>query len=280
MIYAINTLLWSDTIDENLIPVVEQIKEVGYTGIEFPLFAPDIEKCRKVGKAAQDLGLSITTCTCRDAADNPASSDKAVRRRGIDENKRMIDCSAAMGSKILIGPYHTGIGCFTGSPVTDDEWNWTAESMYETAEYAKQNGIKLALECVNRFETYFINCIEDGLRFIRKVNHPNYKLMFDTFHANIEEKSFAQALALLTPEDLIHVHISANDRSTPCEGNLRWNEVFDALKKMGYDGTLCIEAFGNALPKIAAATKIWRKMYESETQLMTDALRFMQKNTL
>lgn len=277
MIYSINAFLWSDTIDETLLPILEQVREIGYTGIEFPLFAPDIEKCRIVGKAAAELGLYVTSCTCRDAHDSPSSSDPAVRRRGIEENKRVLDCSAVLGSRKLIGPYHTGIGCFTGVPVTEDEWKWTAESMRETAEYAKELGIMMALECVNRFETYFINTIEEGLRFIRTVDHPNYRLMFDTFHANIEEKSMAKALDLLTPEELIHVHISANDRSTPCEGNIPWDQVFGPLKAMGYDETLCIEAFGCSLPKIAAATKIWRKMYVSETQLMTDALCFMKE---
>ncbi|MBE6428997.1 MAG: sugar phosphate isomerase/epimerase [Planctomycetaceae bacterium] len=278
MIYSINTLLWSDTVDENLIPIIEQIHAVGYSGIEFPLFGPDLAKCRVIGQKAAELGLYVTSCTCRDAHDNPASPDKTIRQRGIDENKRILDCSAALGSKKLIGPYHTGIGCFTGKPVTEDEWKWTAESMREIAEHAKSLGIMMALECVNRFETYFINTIEDGLRFIRTVDHPNYRLMFDTFHANIEEKSMAKALELLTPEDLIHVHISANDRSTPCSGNIQWEQIFAPLKMMGYDETLCVEAFGNSLPKIAAATKIWRKMYESETQLMTDALDFMKRN--
>ena len=75
---------------------------------------------------------------------------------------------------------------------------------------------------------------------------------------------------------LCHVHISENDRSTPGKGNIRWKENFDALKDVGYDGWLMIEAFGLALPEIAAATKIWRKMYDSEQQLATDGLAFMK----
>ncbi|MDO4583466.1 MAG: sugar phosphate isomerase/epimerase family protein [Planctomycetia bacterium] len=277
MIYAINTLLWSDTVDENLIPVLEEIHALGYTGVEFPLFAPDIRKCERLGKVAKELGLSVTTCTCRGELENPASPDEAIRRHGIAVNKQMIDCSVALGSRILIGPYHTAIGYFTGKSVSSDEWQRTAESMRETAEYAAQNGIYMALECVNRFETYFINCIADGLKFIRTVDHPHYKLMFDTFHANIEEKSLAEAIRLAaTDGNLIHVHISENDRSTPGAGNIRWKEVFATLQEVGYSGTLCIEAFGASLPKIAAATKIWRKMYDTETQLITDGLRFMQ----
>ena len=77
---------------------------------------------------------------------------------------------------------------------------------------------------------------------------------------------------------LVHVHISENDRSTPGSGNVRWEENFNALKEVGYDGWLMVEAFGLALPELAAATKIWRKMYTSEEQLAQDAIAFMKQN--
>jgi D-psicose/D-tagatose/L-ribulose 3-epimerase len=76
---------------------------------------------------------------------------------------------------------------------------------------------------------------------------------------------------------LCHVHISENDRSTPGKGLVRWKENFDTLKEVGYDGWLVIEAFGLALPELAAATKIWRRMYDSEEQLSRDGLAFMKK---
>jgi hypothetical protein len=84
--------------------------------------------------------------------------------------------------------------------------------------------------------------------------------------------------ALKTCSDvMVHVHISENDRSTPGQGQVHWQETFDTLKKIRYDGWLTIEAFGLALPSLAAATKIWRKMFVSEEQLATDGLRFMKR---
>ncbi|MCL2349034.1 MAG: TIM barrel protein, partial [Planctomycetaceae bacterium] len=81
----------------------------------------------------------------------------------------------------------------------------------------------------------------------------------------------------LLKDCLVHVHISENDRSTPGTGNVRWNENFDTLHEIGYDGFMVCEAFGLALPKLAAATKIWRRMYESEDQLARDVLAFMKR---
>jgi D-psicose/D-tagatose/L-ribulose 3-epimerase len=120
-----------------------------------------------------------------------------------------------------------------------------------------------------------LNTAADGARFCADVNHPRCKMMYDTFHAHIEEKNTPRAIRALK-DWLVHVHISENDRSTPGQGNVRWAENFDTLKEIGYDGLMVVEAFGLALDKLVAATKIWRRMYQSEQQLATDALRFMR----
>jgi D-psicose/D-tagatose/L-ribulose 3-epimerase len=103
-------------------------------------------------------------------------------------------------------------------------------------------------------------------------------MMYDTFHANIEEKDIPGAIR--TCKDYtVHIHISENDRSTPGAGNVRWKDNFDTFKEVGYNGWMVVEAFGLALPELAAATKIWRRMYQSEEQLARDALAFMKRET-
>ena len=100
-------------------------------------------------------------------------------------------------------------------------------------------------------------------------------MMYDTFHAHIEEKSIPEAIRSLK-DCLAHVHISEKDRSTPGSGNIRWYENFDTLKEIGYDGLMVIEAFGLALERLVPATKIWRRMYQSEEQLAADGLKFIK----
>jgi D-psicose/D-tagatose/L-ribulose 3-epimerase len=104
------------------------------------------------------------------------------------------------------------------------------------------------------------------------------KTMYDTFHANIEEKSITQAIKVAVPIRLVHVHISENDRSTPGDGGVNWDESFRALKNANYDGWLTIEAFGLALPELAAATRIWRRMFPSEEYLAKNGLQFMKSS--
>jgi D-psicose/D-tagatose/L-ribulose 3-epimerase len=133
----------------------------------------------------------------------------------------------------------------------------------------------LGVEYLNRFETYLLTSVADTVRFVKAVKHPNCRMMYDTFHANIEEKNISDAIRAAS-KHLVHVHISENDRSTPGQGHVHWKETFDTLKEVGYDGWLMIEAFGLALPALAAATKIWRRMFKSEMQLAKDGLAFMK----
>ncbi len=276
MRFGMNLLMWTDTLSESMLPLLEELKEVGFDLIELPCFdIDDVNNYARWGKRLDELGLARTGTAIRGADDNPISADPAVRRRGIDNNKRNLDCCAAAGCTVMAGPFHSGLGVFSGKGPTEDEWKRGVESMREVAEHAEKVGVTLGIEYLNRFECYFLNTAADGARFCRDVNHPRCKMMYDTFHAHIEEKSIPDAIRSLKGH-LAHVHISENDRSTPGQGNVRWPENFDALHEIGYDGAMVIEAFGLALEKIVPATKIWRRMYQSERQLASDGLRFMK----
>lgn len=275
MKFGMNLLLWSGDLNDDLMPVLQSLKQMGYDGVEFPLFEADVDQCAEWGKRFDDLGLERTAVTVRGEEDNPISPDAAVRAKGVANTCMALDACQAANATHLVGPYHSALGLFSGAGPTEDEWKWGVESMRAVAEHAEKTGVILGVECLNRFETYLLNSHADAARFAKDVDHPNCRVMYDTFHANIEEKSVADALTACA-DLLCHVHISENDRSTPGQGGVKWNENFDGLKAIGYDGWMMVEAFGLALPEIAAATKIWRRMYQSEEQLARDALAFMK----
>jgi D-psicose/D-tagatose/L-ribulose 3-epimerase len=274
MKFGMNLLLWTGEMHDGMIPVLHMLKNLGYDGVELPLFNLGLDYA-KWGKILDEIGLGRTAVTIRTAEDNPISPDASVRKKGIENSIRTLDCCAAGGMTALVGPYHSAIGHFTGKGPTADEWKWGVEGMRAVAEHAGKVNVTLGVECLNRFETYLLTTHADSARFCREVAHPRCRMMYDTFHSNIEEKSISLALHACA-DMLTHVHISENDRSTPGKGLVRWCENFDALRSINYNGWLMVEAFGLALPELAAATKIWRRMFESEEQLARDALAFMR----
>jgi D-psicose/D-tagatose/L-ribulose 3-epimerase len=275
MNFGMDLLLWTDHMHDGMLPVLKKLKEMGYDAVEVPIFQPDVALCREWSKRLDDLGLERTGITIRTADGNPISPDAANRAAGVDAIKRTLDCCQALGAPVLCGPIHSALGQFSGRGPTQDEWKWAVESLRRMAEHAASTGVTLAVEYLNRFETYFLNCAADTVRFIKDVNHPNCRMMYDTFHSNIEEKNIREAIRAAMPYTVL-VHVSENDRSTPGQGNVRWQDTFDGLREAGYDGWMVVEAFGLALPEILPATKIWRHMYESEEQLARDALAFMK----
>lgn len=268
---GMNLLLWGTDIDESLFPVLEQIKAIGFDGVEVPIFDVNPSSWEAWAVKLDELGLDRVAVTFCGPDLNQISPDPEMRKKTLERNKKAIECASVLGAKMLTGPYHSGLSVFSGKSATEQEWKWAVESIRELAEYARDFEITLGMEYLNRFESYLITSAEELVRFVEEVNHPNCRLMFDTFHANIEEKDLGNALRLCS-KDLIHVQISENDRSTPGKGNINWESVFDALEEINYDGWLSIEAFSTKL----AAANIWRKMFTSEEQLMHDGFEFMK----
>lgn len=274
MKYGMNLLLWGGELNDSMLPVLEKLKSFGFDGVEIPIFNLGLDYAAW-GKRLDDLGLQRTAVTVRNLEDNPISSDAAVRAKGVELNKKTLDCCAAVGAQTLVGPYHSAIGHFSGGGPTKEEWAWGVESMRAVAEHAGQVKVKLGVEALNRFECYFLNAHADSARFAREVNHPACGIMYDTFHSNIEEKDITKTLHEIK-DVLCHIHISENDRSTPGSGNIRWKKNFSAIGEIGYKGWLVIEAFGLSLPELAAATKIWRRMFTDELTLAKEGLAFMK----
>jgi len=240
-----------------------------------PIFDLDLSKWKTWSKRLDDIGLERTANTVIAPEHNPVSPDPAVREAAYEHLKAVVECCAAAGSSLLCGPHQVALGVFTGKGATEDEWKRSVEHLRRVAEYAAGLGVVLTEEVVNRFELYHLNTLEQGSRLVDEVGHPNCRLHLDTFHAHIEEKNPGAEIRK-AGDRIAHVHISENDRGVPGTGSVRWDDTFDALSEIGYDGWLTVEAFGNFLPNLAAATKIWRPLFPSEDILAVQALAFLE----
>lgn len=255
-------LLWTTHVTEQHWPILDRLKATGYDGAEIPMFEGEVAHYRQLGQRLRDVGLAATGIGVM-AGGSAISPDRAVREKALDHLKWLIDCTEAIGGDVCAGPFHQPLGEFSGRGPTADEVKWCAEVHKQAAHYAAKAGITLAVEPLNRFECYFLNTMEQATELTRLVDEPNYGYLFDTFHTNIEEND-VPALIARTIQAIRHVHITENNRGVPGAGHIDFQSVFTALKRAGWDGWLTIEAFGSALPDLAAATKIWRPLFERE----------------
>jgi D-psicose/D-tagatose/L-ribulose 3-epimerase len=271
-----NLLLWSTHITEQHFPLFAKLKKAGFDGVELPVFEGDASHFQRLGEELKNHGLGCTTVTVVGPDNNPISADAAIRQKGLDRIRWAIEMTAHLGGEILVGPYHSALGHFSGTGPTEHEKERAVEILRQAAETAASHKVRLGIEYLNRFECYFLTTAADAKALVQSVNHPAFGTMYDSFHANIEEKNPTRAIELLG-KDMIHVHISECDRGTPGTGQVHWDETFRALRKVGYDGWLVIEAFGRALPDLAAATRVWRDLFPNPEEVYTKGLQFMKE---
>ena len=253
-----NVLAWTAAVSDDLFPIIDRLKHIGYDGVEFYLGAQDTTAYKRMGDYTRDLGLETTTVMTMGKEDNPISESVAIREKALDKMKWGVDRAHDLNAKIICGPFHSAHTVFVNRPPLDQEYALAGEVLNAAAEYAAQANIVFALEALNRFECYLCNTMEQLLKLVKAADHPNVRAMFDTHHSNIEEKSYASALATIAPV-LAHVHISENDRGTPGEGQVLWDNAFSSLAEIKYQGWLTIEAFSRNDPDFANAIGVWRE---------------------
>jgi len=125
------------------------------------------------------------------------------------------------------------------------------------ARYARSLGLELGLEPCNRYETFLLNTGAQTVALIERIGEPNIFLHFDTYHMNIEEKDFKDAI-VAAGKHLRYIHLSECDRGTPGTGTVDWDGIFKGLKKAKFSGDMVMESFVNMPPDIAQALAVWK----------------------
>ena len=276
MKFGLNLLLWTPHVTEEHLPIIKALKQWGYDGVEIPMFEGTRDHYAWLGGELDKLGLGRTAVSVLGVGNNPLSADKAERKAALERAKWAIDCNAALGSPILAGPMHSELGYFSGNAATKQERARGLSFHRSAGDYAAKKNVRLALEALNRFEVYFLNTMEQLADYLDEVDHPAIKAMYDTFHSNIEEKDPVAAIKTIK-RHMIHVHISENDRGTPGRGHVPWTETYKGLRAAKYDGWMTIEAFGRAMPALAAATRVWRDFFPSREQVYMEGLKNMKQ---
>jgi len=275
MKYGVNMFIWTADFGPQNLGLLPRVKEAGFDSFEVFIGDPAQFRAPMLREACRDYGLECTVCSVLNRETNVISDDAAVRRRGITHMQDCIKAIADAGARLYGGPMYAPLGYLPGRRRTDDEWKWAVDACRELGPVLEAYDVTLCLEPLNRFETYFLNTAEDAARLCAEVDHPKVRILFDTFHANIEEKDIAAGLRAAAPY-LAHVHTCENDRGTPGSGHVEWPEVFHTLADIGYDGLLTIESFGFNVGEVAAAAAIWRDLAGSSDEMAFEGVKFLK----
>lgn len=276
--YGINSFVFASPFQTKDLHYLDDVKAFGLDLLEIPIESigdVDLDAGRE---AFRRTGLAASICAVMGAGRDPSHPDPVIQQAGIDYLKHCIDACAAFGGHALGGPLYSAVGRqWQQTPeMRKEDLARTAKNLRVAADYAASKDVKLALEPLNRFETSFINLMEQALELVDLVGSPACGVMIDTFHANVEEKHLGKAIEL-AGDRLFHVHANENDRGVPGTGHVAWDEVGAALKKINYSGAMVIESFSTEVKEIARAAAVWRPLFDNPEGLSVDGIAFLKQ---
>ena len=273
---GVNTFIWSAEFGTAQLPLLPRIKAHGFDGVEVPMFDPAHFPSADIRRGVEAHGLECTVCSISPQGRSLVSDDPEVRRRTRQHLRDAIEATAEVGARLIDGPLYSPVGYLPGRRRTPEEWQWAIEGYQSVTSTLEACDVTMAIEPLNRFETYFLNTASDAAALCDAVGHPRVGVAFDTFHANIEEKDLAGGCRQLG-RHLKHVQISENDRGTPGSGHIGWTTLLRALGDLGYDGWLTIESFGPSLGAFSAAVAIWRDIEPTPDAIAFDGVEFLRR---
>ncbi|ODS52835.1 MAG: sugar phosphate isomerase [Acidobacteria bacterium SCN 69-37] len=280
MKFGVNTYIWSADFTPAHLDLLPRIKAGGFDGVEIPIFRPAQFAAATIRRSAEAVGLERTAVASLLPDLSLISDDADVRQRTVQHLRDVVQATAELGARLFTGPSYAPVGYLPGRRRTDDEWKRAIEGYQQLGETLETYDVSLGIEALNRFETFFLNTAADGAALCDAVSHPRVGLLFDTFHANIEEKHVGDAIRT-AGRHIKHVHTCENDRGTPGTGHVAWDEVFAALRDIGYDDWLTIESFGFALGDLSAAAAIWRDIEPAGPESIAfEGVKFLRRRAV
>ncbi len=279
MKFGVSTWVWVASLTTSgLEKLAAQVAQMGFDWIELPIEDIGAIDYAHAAKVIGDNGLGVSVCAAMGPDRDLISPDPAIGKNGMAYLRHCIDAVKTLGGTNVVGPLYSSVGRLWQSTPEEraKDTDLLVEQLRSLASYASDRGGVLCVEPLNRFETSFINLTSQAIEVVDRVANPACKVMVDTFHMNIEERSFGSAIRAAGTR-LAHVHTCENDRGAPGSGHVPWSDIAVALKDIRYDGPVVIESFTSKVQSIARATAIWRPLAPSQDVLAQDGLRFLRR---
>jgi D-psicose/D-tagatose/L-ribulose 3-epimerase len=278
MKFGINTFLFTSPFTNASTRLFPRFKAWGFDGVEIAVENPtDIDPVFVRAQLDRHGLVCTSVCACFPPG-RDLRGTLAQQRATLVYLRRLVDLADVLGTDIVMGPLYSATGRAEAVPkaVYRRQWRTVRAHLQTICDYAGSHGKVICLEPLNRFETDFLNTVDQGLQMIREVNRPALKLLLDTFHMNIEEKNPAAAIRR-AGRHVGHFHASASDRGTPGNDHVDWPGVAQALRDIRYSGAVVIESFTQDVKVIARAAAIWRQIEPNRDDIARQGLAFLKK---
>ncbi len=274
--YAVHAYAWTSSWSNESLDLIDHAQSLGFDIIEIPLMEVKKFNPAVVRRRLEETGMGICTSTACSIDADVSSPDRATQDAGVDYLKRCVEVTAEAGATCLSGVLYSAIGGRIEGMPDQDYYDRSADGLREVASFARDHGITIGLEPVNRYETFLINTCEQALDLIRLIGEPNVKVHLDSYHMNIEEEEFYMPTLVATPY-LCHFHLSESHRGTPGTGTVDWESIFQALAEGGYEGVVGLESFIEVSDAMRDATCVWRHVADSSDDLLSDGLDYLRE---
>jgi len=234
---------------------IRKAAEIGYDGVELALkSAGEVEPDRLsvcLGQAGMEISCISTGQVYAASGLMFTDPDPARRNQVKQVFEDLIDLAAQFGRMVNIGRVRGQIG---SAPKQQAE-AFFIDMARQLCDYAGPKHVTLVLEPVNRYEIDFINSVEQGAELMNRVDRPNMKLMPDVFHMNIEDVTIGGELEKYI-EHIGYIHLADSNRKSPGQGHTDFQDIFNHLKKSGYDGWISVEILPDPDPDTAAENAV------------------------
>ena len=243
---SFNAVAYKGRIKDNL----EKIKNLGYDGAELAVRDPALLDISNIIALLNEVKLAVPAIGTGQAygEENLSFTDAKfdVRSGAIDRILSQIELARRFNAVVIIGLIR---GKSQAGVSREQAESWLIHALRECASH--DESVKIVVEPINRYETDLINTVESGLHFLDKLAKDNVGLLLDTFHMNIEEPSILDSI--VTAKDrLFHFHVADSNRWYPGAGHINFQEIFDVLNKINYQGFVSAEIIPNPDPDTAA----------------------------
>jgi D-psicose/D-tagatose/L-ribulose 3-epimerase len=278
MRFGINTFLYTFPFTNESTKLFKTFKKWGFDTVEIAIDDPKGLDPAHVKRELDKAGLVCgSVCGCF-GLDRDLRGDAAAQQNCIEYVQACLDHMVVLDCPSFIGPVYSAVGRIGGAEPAEykRQWALVVKNLKKLCAYAEKRGKFICMEPLNRFETDFINTVDQGLKMIKDVGSPALKLHLDTFHMNIEEKCQAEAIRK-AGKHLGHFHACGSDRGTPGNDHIGWDGIAKALKAVKYKKDVVIESFTKDVVVIARAAAIWRQIEPTREEIATKGLKFLKK---